>query len=88
MLAGRPTSWKGYEILIQAASMLDDTEVCLLYLGAGDDIKFVEKLHQLAVKTGLGNRLRIATGSFDVPAAMMLADVVAMPLRNQNRLAE
>lgn len=80
MLAGRPTSWKGYEILIQAASMLDDKEVCLLYLGAGDgDVKFVEKLHQLAVKTGLGNRLRIATGSLDVPAAMMLADVVAMP---------
>ena len=36
-------------------------------------------LEQLARKTGLGGRLRIATGSDDMPAALMLADVIAMP---------
>ncbi len=80
MLAGRPTSWKGYEILIEAVARLEDKNVCLLFLGAGDgEARFIEKLHQLALKTGLGGRLRIASGSMDMPAAMMLADVVAMP---------
>ena len=49
-------------------------------LGAGDgEPKFVDRLHQLALKTGLGGRVRIAGSSLDMPAAMMLADVVAMP---------
>ena len=80
MLAGRPTSWKGYDILIEAVARLENDRLCLLLLGAGDgEPKFVDRLHQLALKTGLGGRVRIAGSSLDMPAAMMLADVVAMP---------
>lgn len=80
MLAARPTAWKGYEVLIDAVASLDDKTVSLVLVGAGSgEIKFIEKLRARAVRTGLGGRLRIAEASIDMPAALMLADVVAMP---------
>lgn len=80
MLPARPTSWKGYEVLINAVAALNRPDVTLLLLGAGDGRpRFVAGLEQLARKTGLDGRLRIAAGSDDMPAALMLADVIAMP---------
>lgn len=80
MLPSRASPWKGHEILIRAMAHLERDDVVVLMLGAGDgDMKFVERLRSLAMKTGLGGRLRIASSSRDMPAAMMLADVVAMP---------
>lgn len=80
MLPARPTSWKGHEILINAVATLNRPDVTLLLLGAGDgSARFVTGLEQLARKTGLDGRLRIATGSDDMAAALMLADVIAMP---------
>jgi len=80
MLPARPTSWKGHKILINAVAALNRPNVTLLLLGAGDGApRFLTGLEQLARKTGLDGRLRIATGSDDMAAALMLADVVAMP---------
>ena len=80
MLPARPTSWKGHEVLIKAVAALDRPDVTLLLLGAGDGApRFVAGLEQLARKTGLDGRLRIAAGSDDMPSALMLADVIAMP---------
>ena len=80
MLPARPTSWKGHEVLIRAVASLNRPDVTLLLVGAGDGSpRFVAGLEQLARKTGLDGRLRIATGSNDMPAAFMLADVIAMP---------
>ena len=80
MLPARPTSWKGHEVLIRAVAALGRPDVTLLLVGAGDGPpRFVAGLEQLARKTGLDGRLRIATGSNDMPAAFMLADVIAMP---------
>lgn len=80
MLPARPTSWKGHEVIIRAVAALNRHDVTLLLLGAGDgQARFVAGLEQLARKTGLDGRLRIATGSDDMPAAFMLADVIAMP---------
>jgi len=54
--------------------------VSLVLVGAGSgDMKFIENLRARAIRTGLGGRLRIAEASIDMPAALMLADVVAMP---------
>ena len=36
MLPARPTSWKGYEVLINAVVALNRPDVTLLLLGAGD----------------------------------------------------
>jgi len=80
MLPGRPASWKGHQALLRAASLITDLSFSIVLLGAGDGKPgFVAELEKLAVEVGLGGRVRIAEASRDVPAALMLADVVAMP---------
>lgn len=80
MLPARATEWKGHAPLIEALARLEAKNVTLLLLGAGDGhSRFIERLRALAIKTGLDGRLRIASGTDDMPAALMLADVVAMP---------
>jgi glycosyltransferase involved in cell wall biosynthesis len=80
MLPARATSWKGHEILIQALAQLPDKDANLMLLGVEDGPPaYAEKLRTMAVRYGLGGRVRIGAGSRDMPAALMLADVVAMP---------
>mgnify|MGYP000386012893 FL=1 len=80
MLPARATSWKGHEILIQALAQLSDKDAILMLLGIEDGPPaYAEKLRAMAVRYGLGGRVRIGAGSRDMPAALMLADVVAMP---------
>ena len=80
MLPARATSWKGHEILIQALAQLPDKDAILMLLGIEDGPPaYAEKLRAMAVQYGLGGRVRIGAGSRDMPAALMLADVVAMP---------
>ena len=80
MLPARATSWKGHEILIQALAQLSDKDAILMLLGIEDGPPaYAEKLQTMAVRYGLGGRVRIGAGSRDMPAALMLADVVAMP---------
>jgi glycosyltransferase involved in cell wall biosynthesis len=80
MLPARATSWKGHEILIQALARLPNKEAIVMLLGIEDGPPaYAEKLRTMAVRYGLGSRVRISAGSRDMPAALMLADVVAMP---------
>ena len=80
MLPARATSWKGHEILIQALAQLSDKDAILMLLGIEDGPPaYAEKLRTMAVRYGLGGCVRIGAGSRDMPAALMLADVVAMP---------
>ena len=80
MLPARATSWKGHEILIQALAQISDKDAILMLLGIEDGPPaYAEKLRTMAVRYGLGGRVRIGAGSRDMPAALMLADVVAMP---------
>ena len=80
MLPARATSWKGHEILIQALAQLSDKDAILMLLGIEDGPPaYAEKLRTMAVRYGLGGRVRIGAGSRDMPAALMFADVVAMP---------
>ena len=80
MLPARATEWKGHAPLIEAVARLEAKDATLLLLGAGDGhSRFIERLRALAIKTGLDGRLRIASSTDDMPAALMLADVVAMP---------
>ena len=83
MLPARPTSWKGHIILLQALSKLEHLDVTVVLLGAGDsNTRFVEVLEKKAVELGLGANVRIVTSTRDMPAALMLADVVVMPSVN------
>ena len=61
-------------------TQLSDKDAILMLLGIEDGPPaYAEKLRTMAVRYGLGGRVRIGAGSRDMPAALMLADVVAMP---------
>ncbi len=80
MLPARPTSWKGHVILLQALARLKHLDIACVLLGAGDtNSGYSEMLEKKSVELGLGAHVRIATSTRDMPAALMLADVVAMP---------
>ena len=83
MLPARPTSWKGHITLLQALSKLEKMDVAIVLLGAGDsNARFIETLEKKSIELGLGANVRIVTSTRDMPAALMLADVVVMPSVN------
>ena len=77
MLPARLTRWKGAELLLEAVARLARAEVYAVLVG-GDQGRaaYALGLEELAEKLGLSARLRIAGHCDDMPAAMMLADVV------------
>ncbi len=80
MLPARPASWKGHVILLQALACIKHQDIACVLLGAGDaNSGYFEMLEKKSVELGLGAHVRIATSTRDMPAALMLADVVAMP---------
>ena len=80
MLPARPTKWKGHDLLLDALAQREDKNFCVILLGADvQGAKFSEQLRVKALRLGLGGQVRLATASDDMPAALMLADVVAMP---------
>jgi glycosyltransferase involved in cell wall biosynthesis len=76
MLPGRLTRWKGAEMLLRAVASLPQRDVFCVLVGAGSLGPALEKQ---AVALGLGGRFRLAGQCDDMPAALMLADVVACP---------
>ena len=80
MLPSRPTSWKGMSVLIEAMSLLQDLPFLLVLVGAGDGADETQKnLIRQIEKAGLTSKARLNKSIDDMPAAMMIADVVAMP---------
>ncbi len=76
MLPGRLTRWKGGETLLRAVAALPGRDVFCVFVGAGSLAPALEKqAHAL----GLGGRVRLPGQCDDMPAALMLADVVACP---------
>ncbi|ESR25889.1 glycosyltransferase family 4 protein [Lutibaculum baratangense] len=83
LLPARLTSWKGQEVLIDAAGNLAaagrmDFDVVL----AGDEqgrTGYRDRLVDRMLKAGLGHRVRIVGHVEDVPAALAAADVVTTP---------
>jgi glycosyltransferase involved in cell wall biosynthesis len=77
MLPGRLTSWKGQKLLISAlAASRHKDAVAIL---AGDDQgrkNYAQTLITHAQRLGVADRVRLAGNVEDMPAAMMLADVV------------
>lgn len=78
----RVTPWKGQPVTIDAFARLDAEAYkdCVLIL-AGDAQgrgAYVDALNARVKEHGLGNRVRIVGHCADVPAAMRLADVVAV----------
>ena len=77
MLPARLTRWKGAEVLLDAVARLgrDDTYCVLVGSDQGRDT-YARGLEARAAGLGIGGRLRLAGHCEDMPAALMLADVV------------
>ncbi len=83
LLPARLTSWKGQEVLIDAARMIveagDGTVDFVLAGDAQGRDGYRDGLVERVLATGLGTRVRLVGHCADMPAACALADVVAVP---------
>lgn len=80
MMPARPTPWKGHEILLQAVAQMPSPDFTLVLLGITDGSeKYYNHIEDMVRKLGLESIVRLAGKSTDMPASMMLADVVVMP---------
>ncbi len=80
MLPARATEWKGHHILLQALAKIKDRPFICLMIGAGDGKPtFVKGLARFGDELGLEGRFRLTPIVDDMPAALMVADVVVMP---------
>ena len=76
-MPGRLTSWKGHEIAIRAISLLNDNNIKLIILGDSQNrIRYKKKLKKLVAKLSLNNNVLFLEQTRDMPAFMMLADLV------------
>ena len=77
LLPGRLSRWKGHAVLLDAMAALARPDVCCVLMGdAGRRGGYTAALQRQASRLGLGERLRMPGGCDDMPAALLLADVV------------
>ena len=77
MLPARLARWKGHAVLIAAMARLRTPGACCVFVGetAGRE-RFSRELERQAHAAGVAARVRFAGHCDDMPAALMLADVV------------
>lgn len=76
MLPGRLTRWKGQTVLVDAMARLPADTVAVLVGGAEGREGFRAELESLVAARGLVGRVRVVGHVADMPAALLLADVV------------
>ena len=76
MLPGRLTRWKGQSVLLEAMALLDRRDAVCVLVGTPQSPRFAAALAAQARTLGLEDRLRFAGECDDMPAALMLADIV------------
>ena len=77
LLPGRLTSWKGQKILIQALAKMRHRDAVVILAGSAQGrIDYTAELVDLVTRLGVAGRVRMVGHTEDIPAAMMLADVV------------
>ena len=77
MLPGRLTGWKGQAVLIEALARLTRPDVWCVLVGSDQGRRrYADGLMRLAERLGVADRLRLVGQCDDMPAALLLADVV------------
>jgi glycosyltransferase involved in cell wall biosynthesis len=76
MLPGRLTRWKGQGVLVEAMARLPGDALALLVGDAQGRARFVDELRARIAALGLTDRVRLVGHADDMPAALLLADVV------------
>jgi glycosyltransferase involved in cell wall biosynthesis len=76
MLPGRVTRWKGQAVLVEAMSRLPGDAMALLVGDGQARAGFRDELQARIAALGLAERVRLVGHADDMPAALLLADVV------------
>lgn len=77
VLAGRLTSWKGQAVLIEALARLRRPEICAVLIGSDrGHTRYAVSLVREAKRLGVVTQLRLVGECDDMPAALLLGDVV------------
>jgi glycosyltransferase involved in cell wall biosynthesis len=77
VMPGRLTAWKGQAVLLQAIARLSRRDVFCVLVGSDQGrTNYTQELEKISHSLGIGDRVRITGQIEDVPAALMLADVV------------
>jgi glycosyltransferase involved in cell wall biosynthesis len=77
LLPGRLTGWKGQSVLIEALARLSRPDVCCVLAGSDQGRRrYAAGLIRQAEALGVADRLRLAGDCDDMPAALLLADLV------------
>jgi glycosyltransferase involved in cell wall biosynthesis len=80
ILPARLTRWKGHIVMVEALARLKRQDICLVMVGAEQGRKkFRKELLARAEQLGVTDRIRIVGHCDDMPAALMLADIVVNP---------
>ncbi len=76
VLPARLSRWKGHSVVLEAVAKLADPSVCCVFVGGGAKRGYEAELIKRAEALGIGGQVRLAGQCEDMPAAMMLSDVV------------
>ncbi len=84
VLPGRLTRLKGQDVFVKALGLLKHAEYQALLIGDTEDNPgFTEELRDLARQNGLEHRLAFVGYCDDMPAALLLADIVVSASSNE-----
>ena len=77
VLPGRLTSWKGQSVLLSAIARVARHDVCCVLVGDDQGRRhYSARLVRQAEQLGIAERVRLVGNCDDMPAALMLSDVV------------
>ena len=80
MLPARPTAWKGHKILLDAVAKMGRQDISVVLLGiAHEHSSYYELMQRHVARLKIESLVRFAKKTNDMPASLMLADVVVMP---------
>ncbi len=84
MLPGRLTFWKGQDIFIESLSQIKDIPFIAVCVGdTADNPSFTKKLLDKIHKHGLEERVKLVGHCADMPAALLVADIVVSASSSQ-----
>ena len=76
-LIGRVTRWKGQHVLLEALSKVKSKNFFCLIVGSDQGrVRYMDELKGLVKKHHLENKVQFIDHSFDIPALLMVSDVV------------
>ena len=76
-LIGRVTRWKGQHLLLEALSKVKSKDFYCLIVGSDQGrVRYTNKLKELVKKYNLGGKVEFIEHSFDIPALLMISDIV------------